>query len=219
MIFVNFKTYQEGTGESALSLVKLLEEAAQSTQVKIIPVVQSTDVKEIVSQTRLEIWVQKVDAFDFGAHTGAVLPEAVLEDGAVGTFINHSEAKIEDFDQLRKVVLRASEVGLKTLIFATDIPELEKVSTLTPTFVAYEPAELVGSRDTSVSQARPEVISQAYNCLRPKGIPLIVGAGIKSAEDVKKSIELGASGVAVSSSIVLSPNPKEELIKLISGFE
>jgi len=219
MIFVNFKTYQEGTGELAVSLVKTLESVAEESQVKIIPVVQATDVKEIVALTRLEVWVQKVDAFDFGAHTGAILPEAVLEDGAVGTFINHSEAKISDFDELTKVVKRADEVGLKTLVFASNVAELERVAGLNLTFVAYEPAELVGSRDTSVAQAKPEVISQAYEILRAKGIPLVVGAGIKSSEDVRKSVELGAVGVAVASDIVLAKNPKEELLNLISGFE
>ena len=219
MFFINFKTYQEGTGESAVFLVKILESVAESSQVKIVPVVQAADIKEVVSSTRLEVWTQKVDAFDFGAHTGAILPEAVFEDGAVGTFINHSEAKITDFEELTKVVKRAGEVGLKTLVFATDLDELAKVAELNPTFVAYEPAELVGSRETSVAQAKPEIISQAYEMLRARGIPLVVGAGIKTSEDVRKSVELGAVGVAVASGVVLSQNPKEELLKLVSGFE
>jgi triosephosphate isomerase len=219
MIFVNFKTYKQGTGENALSLVKILEEVADKTQIKIIPVVQAADIKEIVSQTKLEVWAQKVDAFYFGAHTGAILPEAVVEDGGTGTFINHSEAKISDFDELEKVVKRSSEVGLKSLVFASDLKELERVVGLLPTFVAYEPPELIGSKDTSVTRERPEIISKAVEIAKAAKVPLIVGAGIKTSEDVKKSLELGAVGVAVSSDVVVSENPKSELLNLTLGFD
>ena len=97
MIFINFKTYQETTGQNALQLVKVLEETAHETQIKIIPVVAATDIKEAVLSTKLEVWTQKIDPVEFGAHTGAILPEAVLEDGAVGTFLNHSENRFSNF--------------------------------------------------------------------------------------------------------------------------
>src|SRR3990172_5728882 len=100
MIFVNYKAYKEGTGQKAVALTKILEEVAHETQIKIIPVVQAPDIKEITSSTTLEVWTQKVDAVEFGAHTGAIVPEAVFEDGAAGTFLNHSEAKFESFEEL-----------------------------------------------------------------------------------------------------------------------
>jgi len=218
MIFVNFKTYKEASGESALQLTKLIEEASEEAQVKVVVAVQAPDIKEVVGSTKLEVWSQRVDSYDFGAHTGAILPEAVSEDGALGTFVNHSEAKITDFDELSKIVKRATEVGLKTLVFASDIAELTKVVTLSPTFVAYEPPELIGSRDASVAQKEPEVIAKAVGVSKEAKIPLIVGAGIKSAADIKKSLELGAVGVAIASDVVLAPDPKAELLELASGF-
>src|SRR3990172_9317559 len=117
MIFVNYKAYEQGSGQKAIELTKILETVAHETQVKVITVVQAADVKEIVGSTTLEVWVQKVDAVEFGAHTGAIVPETVVEDGAVGTFLNHSEAKFESFEELGKALDRAKEVGLKTLIF------------------------------------------------------------------------------------------------------
>jgi len=219
MIFVNFKTYQEGTGGKALLLAKILEEVSHEAQIKIIPVVQATDIKEIVSQVKLEVWTQKIDPVEFGAHTGSIIAEAVLEDGALGTFLNHSEDKFVNFDELAKASDRATQVGLKTLIFASDIAELEKVSSLKPTYIAYEPAELVGSTTTSVTQAKPEVISQASEISKNSGIPLIVGAGVHTRDDVKKSIELGAVGIAVATDIVKAQNPKQELLDLIEGFK
>jgi triosephosphate isomerase len=219
MIFINFKTYKEGSGEKAIDLVKIIENVSEETQIKIIPVVQATDIKEIVRGTKLEIWAQNIDLEDYGAHTGAILPEAVFEDGALGTFLNHSEKKLPNFDKLEAVVKRAKEVNLKTLIFASDVAELVKILSLKPTFVAYEPPELIGSKTTSVSQAKPDVIAKAVTLSKEAGIPLIVGAGVSSAKDVKKCIELGAVGVAVASDVVVADDPKKELMDLTEGFK
>jgi triosephosphate isomerase len=219
MIFVNFKTYQEGTGASALALISVLEKVAKESGIKIIPVVQAADVKEAVSASKLEIWVQKIDPAEFGAHTGATLAEAVKEDGALGTFLNHSENKFQKFEDLKEANSRALAVGLKTLIFAGDMQELSRVLTLKSTLVAYEPPELVGSKTTSVTQAQPQIISQAADLAKAAGIPLVVGAGIKSSLDVKKSLELGAVGVAVASDVVTAENPGKETADLVEGFK
>ena len=219
MIFINFKTYEQGTGMDALSLVKDLEDVAVSAQVKTILVVQAGDIKEVVAITKLEVWVQKIDPVDYGAHTGAILPEAVVEDGATGTFLNHSECRFEDDSSLEKAVRRCDELDLKTLVFAGDIDDLEKVLKLNPTFASYEPPDLVGSETTSVAKEKPEIITEAVVRGRAHGIPLIVGAGIKSEEDVRKCLELGAAGVVVASDIVKSDNPKEEFANLVEGFK
>jgi triosephosphate isomerase len=219
MIFVNFKTYKEGSGEKAIDLVKIIEEVSEETQIKIIPAVQATDIKEIVGGSKLEIWAQNVDLEDYGAHTGAILPEAVFEDGALGTFLNHSEKKLLNFDKLDATVKRVKEVDLKTLIFASDVAELVKILSLKPTFAAYEPPELIGSKTTSVSQAKPDVIAKAVTLSKEAGVPLIVGAGVSSAKDVKKCVELGAVGVAVASDVVIADDPKKELLDLTEGFK
>lgn len=218
MLFINFKVYEQGTGANALGLVKVLEEVAIDTQIKMIPVVQAADVKEVVQSSKLEVWVQHVDCDEYGAHTGAIIPEAVYEDGAVGTFLNHSERKFNNFEELTKTHGRAKEVGLKTLIFAGDVDELKKIIELNPTYASYEPPELVGSTKTSVAESKPDVISKAYEVTKAEGIPLIVGAGIKSQEDVRTSLKLGAVGVAVASDIVKAQDPKSELEELVEGF-
>jgi triosephosphate isomerase (TIM) len=219
MIFVNYKAYEEGTGKRAVALTKVLEGVAHETQVKIIPVVQAVDVKEVVSSTTLEVWTQKIDPYEQGAHTGAIVAEAILEDGAVGTFLNHSEAKFASFDDLARASDRAKSAGLKTLIFAASLEELKNICSLNPSFVAYEPPELIGSTEVSVAQAKPEVIKEAAEAASAAGIPLIVGAGVHSRDDVKKSLELGAVGVAVASDIMKSADPKKELTDLVAGFQ
>ena len=132
--------------------------------------------------------------------------------------MNHSEAKLGSFEALKNSVKRADEVGLKTLVFAGNIEELKKILRLKPTFASYEPPELVGSKTTSVAKAKPEIISKAVKLAKNKGIPLVVGAGIKSAQDVRKSIELGCTGVAVASDVVSSTDPEKELLDLVRGL-
>lgn len=219
MVFVNFKAYAEGTGQKALSLVKILEEVAEATQVKVIPVLQAVDIKEAVAVTKLEVWVQAIDPVEFGAHTGAILAEAVWEDGAAGTFLNHSERKFPNLETLKTAAARAKEIGLKTLIFASNLDELSAVSLFGPTFVAYEPPEFIGSTTISVTSAQPDIILKAVEIAKNHDLPLIVGAGIHCQEDVKKSLELGASGIAVATDIVKAEDPKKELLELAGGFQ
>ncbi len=219
MIFVNYKTYEEGTGQKAVNLTSILEEVAHESQIKIIPVVQAADVKEIVSSTKLEVWVQKIDPVEFGAHTGMIVPEAVLEDGASGTFLNHSEQRLPNFEELAKASDRAKEVGLKTLIFAKNLEELKNICSLTPNYIAYEPPELIGSTSNSVTESQPEIISQAHDIAKSAGIPLIVGAGVHSESDIRKSLELGAVGFAIATKIVKSLDPKKEVLELLEGYK
>lgn len=219
MIFVNFKTYEQGTGGKAVELAKIIEEVASVAQIKIIPVVQAGDIKEIASSATLEVWAQKVDAVEFGAHTGATVAEAVLEDGATGTFLNHSEAKFGTFDELSKAFDRAKDVGLKTLVFAQTMEELRNVCSLGPTYVAYESPELIGATTTSIVEESVEVIKEAYDVSRNAGIPLIIGAGVHNAREVKKSLELGAVGVAVATDVVRAEDPRRELMDLVEGFK
>ena len=111
MIFVNFKTFEGGTGTKAISLIKTIEEVAYLSGVKIIPAVQASDVKEAVASSKLEIWTQNIDPVTYGAHTGSILPEAVFEDGASGTFLNHSEAKMGDFEKNQGLVQKNGRGG------------------------------------------------------------------------------------------------------------
>ena len=110
-------------------------------------------------------------------------------------------------------------MGLKTLVFVANIDELKKFMSLNPTYIAYEPPELVGSKTTSVAKAKPEVVKEAVELAREKGLPLIVGAGIKSHEDYSKSLEFGAAGIAVASSIVAAKDAERELRELVEGVE
>lgn len=215
MIFINFKTYKEATGVKAVELVKILSNCQAQAKIPIIPVVQSVDIRSSMIATLYTIWAQNIDFFEQGQYTGSISPEAVAEAGATGTFLNHSEHKIP-LNDLEKAINRSREAGLGTLVFASNIEELEKVIKLKPTYAAYEPSELIASKDTSVAQAKPDVIKEAVGIAGDT--PLLVGAGIKTIEDVVKSLELGAQGVVVSSAVVLANDPKKVVMALAEGF-
>ncbi|MCX6748590.1 MAG: triose-phosphate isomerase [Candidatus Pacearchaeota archaeon] len=204
ILAINFKTYKQG--KAVLKLAKAIE----SVNMNSIVGVQATDIKELSGKTRLKVYCQHVDYFLPGRETGFVLPEAVKKDGAVGTFINHSEHKLS-FPALKKTIERCKHIGLKTLVFASSIEEAKKIEKFKPKYIAFEPPELVAGK-ISVSKAKPGLISKLNRQLKMK---FLVGAGIHTKEDVKTALKLGASGVVLSSVITKSRNPKKKLRELL----
>jgi len=204
IIVINFKTYKQG--KKAIDLAK----AIQKIDKNIIIGVQASDIYEIVKATGLGVYSQHVDYEKKGKATGFVLPEAVKKDRAVGSFLNHSEHKL-DFDVLKKTMKRSKQVGLKTIVFVSSINEALKIEKLKPDYLIYEPPELVGGK-ISVSASKPDIISKISKKLKMK---FLVGAGIHNNEDVKIAMKLGASGIAVSSAIVNAGNPGKKLRELI----
>ncbi|MCX6725966.1 MAG: triose-phosphate isomerase [Candidatus Shapirobacteria bacterium] len=212
MIFINFKTYQQGTGEASLSLAKICLEVASQTGIKIIPIVQVADVWRLTNQG-LDVWAQAVDAIEFGAHTGGILPEAVLAAGAKGILLNHSEKKLS-LAEIEKILGKLN--NCQTLVCTDSLSEGQTITNFKPTFLAYEPSELIGG-EVSVSQARPEMIKEFIDSINE--VPILVGAGVHTSQDVKKALELGARGVLVSSEVVLATDPKQALLNLTKGFK
>ncbi|MAG18288.1 MAG: triose-phosphate isomerase [Candidatus Diapherotrites archaeon] len=216
-LFVNFKTYEEASGDKALALAKLI--SGQFTgEVEIIPVAQSLDLKEIASNVSLKVFAQHIDPISFGSNTGKILPEAVKSAGAVGTVLNHAENKVEN-DFIEKAVQRCKEVGLTIMLCAENLERAKQLATFNPDFIAVEPPELIGG-DISVSTANPELISDSVKAIHEvnKEIIVITGAGVKNSEDVKKAVELGCQGVFVASGIVSAKDKEKAIKELLKGF-
>jgi triosephosphate isomerase len=215
MIFINFKTYQEGTGQNAEKLARICQEVAKESGVEIIVVVQAADILRL-SRLSLPVWAQHVDDITFGPNTGQILPEAVLEAGAKGTLLNHSEKKLP-LEVIKKTTSCCQSLGLKVLACADNLEEAKEIIKENPNFLAYEPPELIGSRTVSVSTAKKEVVADFTSQI--KKIPVLVGAGIHSQEDVRLAIKLGAAGILVATDIVLAKDPRKELLNLAQGFK
>jgi len=204
IIVINFKTYKQGS--SVLNLARKIEKVNKN----IIIGVQASDIYEIKKATNLIIYSQHVDYQKEGRATGFILPEAIKKDGAVGSFLNHSEHKLS-FSILKKTIERCMQVGLKTIVFASSIKEAQKIEKLNPDYLVYEPPELVAGK-LSVSEAKPEIIKKISKILKMK---FLVGAGIHTKKDIETAIKLGASGIAVSSAVVLAKNPEKKLRELV----
>jgi len=125
MIFVNFKTYQEGTGREALKLAKVCQKVSQKTSLEIIPLVQAVDLFPLTKQG-FSVWAQHLDDIEYGPNTGQVLPEAVLAAGAKGTLLNHSENKMP-IPMVKSLLARGQKLGLKTLVCAESVEEAKEM--------------------------------------------------------------------------------------------
>ena len=219
-VFINFKTYPQGTGREAIELVKILRQAQDKfASVKIIPVVQTVDVFRIRQAVDIPVWVQHVDWQPQGQYTGWVNLEAVLEAGAEGTLLNHSEHQIPP-GMIKQVLGRVRDIrgiggnkGFEVMVCCKTLGQMERLVKLKPDFVGYEISELIGG-EVSITDSNPKAIKHAVELCGK--IPLIVGAGVHQAEDLKKAMDLGAKGVLVSSAVVLAENPRQKLEDLIS---
>lgn len=215
MIFVNFKTYQEGTGKEAVKLAKICQTVEKKTSVKVIPLIQVVDLFPLSSQG-FPVWSQHLDNIGFGPNTGQILPQAIVAAGAKGTLLNHSECKLP-VEVVKETIRRCRALRLKVLVCTDNLEEAQAILEARPDFLAYEPPEFIGNRTNSVASVKPEVIKDFTKAI--KGIPVLVGAGIHSQQDVKTALELGAKGILVATDVVLAKKPEKELLDLAGGFK
>jgi len=217
MIFVNFKTYPESTGEHAVKLAITCEVVSEQTNIPVIPVVQVADLWRVTQHVHIPVWIQHIDPHEQGKHTGFTTLEAVMASNAAGTLINHSEHTLNE-KTLELTMGRIKELKgeFLCLICAADQQSVKNIRQFQPDYIAYEPPELIGSTTDSVATKYVDVITQGVAAA--DGVPLIVGAGVKDANDIKISIEQGARGVLVASSVITSKDPQKILTELVSGF-
>lgn len=236
-VFINFKTYPQGTGKRAVELARICEEVSKESKVskvskeleiQIIPIVQTSDVFRIKQEVDIPVWVQHLDWQEQGQYTGWQNLEAVINAGASGTLLNHSEHQIPP-GMVKQVVSRIENCKLspplagsrpvagkienfETMICCKTLGQMKRLIKLKPDYIGYEIGQLIGGK-TSIVEYDPEAIKHAVEICGKTA--LIAGAGINSAKDLKAVKDLGGGGVLISSAVVLAENPKEKLMELI----
>ena len=203
---MNFKTYIEATGKRGVELAKIADQVSRDSGVTIAVAPQFTDLKTVTEAVEIPVFSQHIDPIKPGAYTGHVLAEAVKAAGASGTLLNHSERRIK-ISEIEQVLSLARVSDLATLV-CTDTPGVSAaVASLNPDMIAIEPPDLIGT-GVAVSKARPELITNAIKRIRSvnNSVDILCGAGVSTAEDVGKALELGTRGVLVSSSVVKGTN-------------
>lgn len=211
MIVVNLKAYRNAVGEKSEKIIQACREASEDTGERVIVCPQQADLHRVEG---VEAFAQHLDGVNPGSHTGSILAKSIKEAGATGTLLNHSENRMRD-RAIEASVNAAKSHDLETIVCAQSPGECEKYSRFKPDYIAFEPPELIGE-DVAVSEARPDLIQEAVN--RCRGVPALTGAGIKSKEDVEKSIELGCEGVLVASGVVKANDKYREVKNLCEGL-
>ena len=211
LILVNFKTYIEGTGKRGVELAKVADQVSRDSGITIAVAPQFTDLKTVTEAVEIPVFSQHIDPIKPGAYTGHILAEAVKAAGASGTILNHSERriKISEIEEILSLV-RVSDL---TSVVCADTPGVgAAIASLGPDMIAIEPPDLIGT-GVAVSKARPELITNAVKRIQTvnSSVDILCGAGVSTAEDVGKALELGTRGVLVSSSVVKGPNPAQLL--------
>ena len=215
MILVNFKIYKETFGDGALKLAEICKKVSQKSGVKIIPVVSALDAVRIKEKLNIEVYLQAVDEFSEDAKTGFISPVQAEALKIEGSILNHSEHQIKP--GTIKKILKKYPKKFKSVVCISSFGQTERwAKNIKPDMIAYEPKELIGNKEKSVATEKPEIIKKIVEKY-PK-IPILVGAGIHSKEDVIASLKLGAKGVLISSFIVKAKDPEKELTEIASVF-
>lgn len=208
---MNFKSYIEATGKRGVELAKVADRVSRDSGVTIAVAPQFTDLKTVTEAVEIPVFSQHIDPIKPGAYTGHVLVEAVKAAGASATILNHSEKRIK-ISEIEEI-LSLARVSDLTALVCTDTPGVSAaVASLNPDMIAIEPPDLIGT-GVAVSTARPELITNAIKRIRSinSSVEILCGAGVSTAEDVGKALELGTHGVLVSSSVVKGTNPRQLL--------
>jgi triosephosphate isomerase len=215
LIAINFKAYPQSMGDLGLKLAKFCETVAEETGVDFLVCPQQTDLKFVAEQVSIQVYAQRIDACEPGSRTGHVVAEAVEASGAHGTLINHSESRMRIFD-IDWLIKRCQSLSLHTIVCTNNVEVSKASAALNPTYVAVEPPELIGG-DISVTTANPEIVSGTVREIRriAPDVKILCGAGVKTGEDVRVAIELGAEGVLLASGVVKAKNPKDVLYDLV----
>ena len=216
LMVVNLKTYPQGHGEAGFALCREMAAVAEASGACLAAATSALDLRRFAHKGGVPVLAQHIDAAPAGAHTGAVLPEAAVAAGAVGTLVNHAERQL-DWATIETTLARAREAGLATVLCTADVEATARGAALRPDYVAVEPPELIGG-DISVSTARPKVISDSVAAVAGTGVPVLCGAGVKTRADVEKAMELGAAGILLASGVVKAEDPGAVLTELVRGL-
>jgi triosephosphate isomerase (TIM) len=216
LLVVNFKTYLEATGKRAIDLARVADEVSKETGANIIVAPQFTDIEPVSKTVDIPVFSQHVDSVKPGAHTGHVLAEALKSVGAEGSLLNHSEKRISK-SEIAEGVKLCADADLRSLVCVDTTEASADVAKMFPDIIAIEPPELIGT-GVSVSKARPELITVSVKEIRKvnRSAKILCGAGVTTAEDVSKALELGSEGVLVASGVVKNKDPRAVLQSMAS---
>lgn len=201
-------------GEELLQLAKTADElAGEHPEITVFVTAPFADLKAISDVTEnIIVTAQHMDGIEPGRGMGHVLPESIKNAGAKATFLNHAERSITSAE-IVNAVKRAKELDIITVVCADSIAEAKALATLGPDIMLCEPTELIGTGQTSDDNYIANT-NEAVKAIDPN-ILMMQAAGISSADDVFRTLNLGADGTGCTSGITEADNPKQMLKDMI----
>ncbi len=215
ILIINTKHYEKATGKRSYEFFAGLPDMNAFKGWEIDYAVGAYDLHIADQFPAKSFYSQHVDPIGYGAFTGKISIEMLVDSGIRGSLINHSEFRL-NFETIEKVVSKARSMDFEVIVCAENLDEVTRFAKTGAPLVAYEPPELIGG-NISVSSARPDIIEKAAAVCENNGVKLIVGAGIKTHNDILTSLKLGAVGGLVSSGVVLASNPAVAITSLINN--
>lgn len=216
-LLLNLKGYAESFADASLAIAGFAREVSIETGINVI-VCPPTPWLHHASSTGAVVYAQHTDPVEPGATTGYHSLEMLKAAGAAGTLLNHSEHRLGLWE-MQFLVERGRKIGMRTVACADTARTAAAVSVLCPDMVAIEPPELIG-KGVSVSKARPEVITESVDAIRKVNSTAIIiaGAGVTTADDVSKAVELGAEGALVASAVVKSDRQRKLIAEMADAL-
>lgn len=213
-LIVNFKNYASTIGEAGLKLAKLIEKKSKQHGIPVVLAVNPLGLERIARSVSLPVISQHVDYHSIGAHTGSILPESIGFANGVGSLVNHSEMQVLK-DDIHLYINACKRAFIDSLVCVETLDQALEVQACNPSAICYEPSELIGG-DVSVAHGKEDLVRKIGEQI---SLPLFIGAGVKTREDVLKSLSLGAEGVLVASAVCCALDPGEALDELLLGFK
>ena len=195
-----------------------MQSAADRVGVRAAIAPAAPDLGTLSHRLTVPVLAQHVDPIDPGASTGFTPPEALAAAGVAGSLVNHSEHPLSQLE-VGRAVQHLTALGLVAVVCARDIDVAAELARFRPPYLAVEPPELIGG-PVSVSSARPEVIrgaGEVVHAVAP-ATAVLCGAGVRTAEDVRRALELGSDGILVASAVTLARKPSAAIDTLLRGF-
>lgn len=216
VVILNFKAYQEVEGDRALRLARICQKVAAESGVPMAVCPPHLSLMAIARILEIPVYAQSVDPLPPGPGTGYVTPSMLHSTYASGTLVNHSEHRIPK-DDIGKVVGMCGDLGLDVCICAETAEEAAEMAAFHPRMVAIEPPDLIGG-DVSVTTADPGIVSGSVDAVVAvdPNVAVYCGAGVKTGDDVRAAMDLGAHGVLLASGFVKAKDPEAVLRDMVS---
>ncbi len=211
---VNPKSYV--WGDKVVEIAKHADMLAEKYDIDVMFTAQLIDIPRIKQQTKnLIMCAQHMDGIVPGRGMGHVLPEALVAAGVEGVVLNHAEKQLT-LSELVRAMKRAKELDMITSICVDTVEECRAAATLKPAIMICEETSRIATGVTSDMSYMVET-RDAVKEVSPETI-VVQGAGIKSYDDVYRSIMAGSGGSGGTSGIVAAEDPckvMDEMVKAV----